>query len=165
MNFFKKYKFLLFFFLTLVILIVGKSILIEEEKSEIIISSSEVKSNNSKIEVLKNERNINKNIADEATKNEFENFVNSTIPSNINEAQQEVNFLEKKLKDENAVERLNNNSVSTVERQNYQQIYKRLSLLSKYIMEKDYENLSIKVSDYEKELVKNLEDLGVKKRN
>ncbi len=43
----------------------------------------------------------------------------------------------------------------SVERQNYQQIYKRLSLLSKYIMEKDYENLSIKVSDYEKERKRN----------
>ncbi|BBH52511.1 hypothetical protein JCM31447_09520 [Fluviispira sanaruensis] len=166
MNFFNKYTFVLGVLIVLIILFMGKIFFSEEKKSGINISQTElnkINSNNNKIESTNKENEINENIDVEAKNNEFKDFVNIIFPISVKEVQQEVEFLEKKLRDENAVERLNSNSVSTEERQNYQQIYKRLSLLSKYIMEKDYADLSIKVSEYEKEHKKNLEELGIKR--
>ncbi|KAB8029992.1 hypothetical protein [Fluviispira multicolorata] len=163
---FNKYTAIFGIVFVLLFLFINKFFFSSEKSSEINVSQSE----KNKIVSIKN--SVEPSIKDNKTKerqniaennNVFEDQVNNSMPSGILEAEQEVKFLEKKLKDENAVERLNSNSISDSDRQNYQQIYKRLSLLSKYIMEKKYEDLSLKVTEYEREHDKNLEELGLKK--
>ena len=86
---------------------------------------------------------------------------NDVIPSSIEQAIDEKSFLEKKLIDENAVSRLNANTLSLAEREQYLVIYKRLSLLDKYILDFKIKVISNNLKEIEDHHQERLRQFGI----
>ena len=74
-------------------------------------------------------------------------------------------FWLEKIKRENAIERLNKNNLSEKERQEYEEIYKRLSQLDSFIYKNKMDSLAAKVAEVEEQHEKKLQELGISKRN
>lgn len=71
---------------------------------------------------------------------------------------------QKKLEFENAVERLNDNTLTQEEREQYILIYKRISLLDKYILDENYKEVSNKLDELESTHEERLSQFGVEPR-
>ncbi|KAB8032105.1 hypothetical protein [Fluviispira multicolorata] len=82
-------------------------------------------------------------------------------PNNLQLAEEEKTYLEKKLDLENAVERLNSNSLSKEEREQYSKIYKRISILKSYIINSKLNSVSDKLKDIEAHHKERLQQYGV----
>lgn len=132
---------------------------IEEKKFE--VGQSETESDHAAA-VLPQESTDNQQIKEEnfLLENEILEDRNEE-PQNIQQAETEKEQLLERIKRENAVERLNNNTLTEQERQDYVNIYKRLSELDSYIYKNKIDNLSTKVAEYEIEHEKKLKELGI----
>lgn len=87
--------------------------------------------------------------------------INNTPPDNIKSAQDELNTLDKQLKDQNIIARLNAGNVDPDQRKQYMAMFKRMDMLSNYITTERYKALSIKVSEVKKEQAIKLQQLGI----
>lgn len=168
-----KKKFGIFKFLVLVgiglligVLIIFKVSLKTEVVDRIpILKSSKAESHNSPL--ILNQKNIeNKQNAAENKLAENKVFSESNNePANLEQAEEEKLFLLEKIKRENAIERLNKNNLSEKERQEYEEIYKRLSQLDSFIYKNKMDSLAAKVAEVEEQHEKKLQELGISKRN
>lgn len=86
-------------------------------------------------------------------------------PANVEQAEEEKLFWLEKIKRENAIERLNKNNLSEKERQEYEEIYKRLSQLDSFIYKNKMDSLAAKVAEVEEQHDKRLKELGISKQN
>ncbi|WP_158998708.1 hypothetical protein [Pigmentibacter ruber] len=99
-------------------------------------------------------------------KNEYHlsnNSINKNEPINIEQAEEEKTFWLEKIKRENAIERLNKNNLTESERQDYVEIYNRLSQLDSFIYKKKMDDLSEKVAEVESQHDQKLRELGISK--
>ena len=91
------------------------------------------------------------------------NKINNIEPINVGQAEEEKAFLLEKIKRENAVERLNKNSLTEDERRDYVEIYNRLSQLDSFIYKSKMNELSEKVAEVESQHERKLKELGISK--
>ncbi len=158
--------FLVLLILTLVIFITRKDNLKTEIANSIPILKQGKKFFPSSSDTLDKDNTENKKTTDENQLVENKKIIeNKDEPANIEQAEEEKSFWLEKIKRENAIERLNKNSLTEKERQEYVDIYKRLSQLDSYIYKNQMDTLAAKVDEVEASHETKLKELGISKQN